>query len=305
MPLVSYSVVVVTWKCADHLAALAHSMNEHLTDEPELVVVDNASSDDPRSAADRWSGEMTFVKMMENVGFGRANNAGVDAAKYEAVVLLNPDTRLIDGSLAALAREALTLGALVGPRVLNPDGSIQPSASGSPVGIWPWVNAFIPGAVMPTWMKARTEPWRLERRTRVAWLTGTCVAAPRAVLLRLGPFDPSIELYSEDLDLGLRASRLRVRSIFAPEICRVVHHGDASALQRFIDHGQGLAAENRRIVVTRAFGARAERRAWWAERLKLELRIRAKAALGRSHERDAGALEAWRRADRRYGQNAR
>jgi N-acetylglucosaminyl-diphospho-decaprenol L-rhamnosyltransferase len=303
MPLVSYSVVVVTWECADYLALLVDSMNDHLASDPQLVVVDNASSDDPLSVAQRWRGETTFIQLDDNVGFGRANNIGVRAAKHDALVLLNPDTKLVDGSLGALARESLKLGALVGPRVLDPDGSIQPSASGSPVGIWPWVNAFWPGAVMPAWVKARTEPWRLERRTPIAWLSGACIAAPRASLLRLGPFDSSIELYSEDLDLGLRAGRMGVRSFFDPEVCRVVHYADASARLRFTDRGQALAAENRRKVVRRLFGSRAERTAWWAGRVKFVVRIWAKTALRRSREHDVGALHALRKAGSRRRQN--
>jgi len=291
---VSYSIVVVTWECADYLAALVASMNRRLDGSQELVVVDNASSDDPAAALEAWRGSRVFVQLDENLGFGAANNIGVRKASAEAVVLLNPDCELVDASLDDLARVALELGALVGPRVLNPDGSWQPSASGCPVGLWPWFQVLVPGRFSPSAIRRRIEPWRLKRRTKVAWLTGACLAAPRSLLEDLGPFDSSIHLYSEDMELGLRAGKRGVASFFCPETARVVHRADGSSSRRFSDSGLSLAARNRRLVVRRLFGAGAERRAWWAELSKLELRVLTKAPLRIERERDRAALAAWK-----------
>jgi GT2 family glycosyltransferase len=292
----SYSLVVVTWECADRLEALVRTMNRHLAEELELIVVDNASSDDPESAAGAWKGETRFIAEPRNVGFGAGSNIGVEAARHEGVVLLNPDTVLLDGSLGDLVEIAVARRALAGPRVLNPDRSIQPSASGPPVGAWPWLGAMLPGAVQPAWLRARTEPWRLERTTRVAWLTGACVAGPRAVLRSLGPFDPAIHMYAEDMDLGLRAARAGIASWFCPDVCRVVHSGGASTARRYGEGGEVEVARNRRAVLRRAHGARAERAAWLAHRLNLRLRVIAKRALGRDAARDREALEAARGA---------
>jgi GT2 family glycosyltransferase len=291
---VNYSIVVVTWECADYLAALVASMNRWLDGSQELVVVDNASSDDPGGALEAWRGPKVFVSLDENVGFGAANNIGVRRARGDAVVLLNPDCELVDASLDDLARAALELGALVGPRILNLDGSWQPSASGSPVGFWPWFQVLAPGRFCPSVIRRRIEPWRLKRRTKVAWLTGACLAASRSLLESLGPFDSSIHLYSEDMELGLRAGREGVPSYFSPETAHVVHRSDASSERRFNDAGLSLAAGNRRLVVRRLFGDRAERRAWRAELTKLELRVLAKRLLGIERTRDQATLAAWK-----------
>ena len=290
----SYSIVVVTWECADYLAGLVASMNRWLDGSQELVVVDNASSDDPAAELEAWRGPKLFAQLDENRGFGTANNIGVRKTSGEVIVLLNPDCELVDASLDELARAALELGALVGPRVLNPDGSWQPSASGLPVGFWPWFQVLVPGRISPSAIRRRIEPWRLKRRTKVAWLTGACLAAPRSLLEDLGPFDGSIHLYSEDMELGLRAGKGGVSSFFSPETARVVHHADGSSGRRFTDSGLALAAKNRRIVVRRLYGARAERRAWRAEWSKLELRLLAKRLLGVERERDRAALAAWK-----------
>jgi N-acetylglucosaminyl-diphospho-decaprenol L-rhamnosyltransferase len=291
-----YSIVVVTWQSAGHLGALVESMLRHLADRPELVVVDNASSDDPSAAARNWPGERRFIGLERNVGFGAAANSGIEAAGGEGVVLLNPDTLLLDASLGALVELALRLRALAGPRVLNPDRSTQPSASGPPVGAWPWIGALVPGGVQPAALRARTEPWRLERTTRVAWLTGACVAAPRGALLELGPFDAAIHMYAEDMDLGLRAARAGIPSYFCPEVCGVVHHGGASAAMLYPEGSERAIAANRRAVLERAYGARRERSAWLAHRLNLRLRLIAKRALGRNAARERAALEAARAA---------
>ena len=287
-----YSIVVVTWQSARHLAALVDSMNDRLPESPELVVVDNASGDDPEAAARRWRGPVLFTRLDSNRGFGAAANAGVAQASGDAVVILNPDTELLDGRVGELARFALTMRALAGPRVRNADGSAQPSASGPPVGLWPWVGAIVPGALAPAPLRARTEPWRLERATRVAWLTGACIAGPGDVLRRLGPFDPSIEMYGEDLDLCLRAAAIGVESWFCPRTTEVLHHGGASAAQRYDTGPDEVVARTRRAVLRRACGERGERSARAAQLLNLRLRIAAKRLLGRDPARDRAALEA-------------
>lgn len=292
-----YSIVVVTWRCAGELERLVASMRRHLRSSPRLVVVDNASDDDPEAAARGWSGDVDFVRLDRNAGFGAASNEGVRRATGEVVVLLNPDTELVDSSLDDLVAEAARRRAIVGPRLLEGDGRVQPSAEGPPVGPWPWVAAAIPGALQPRALVARTEPWRLERSVRVSWLTGACLAAPRDALLALGPFDEDIELYGEDMDLGLRAADAGVESWFCPDVARVVHHGGASTARRYdADERAALKARNRRAAIRRAHGERAARNAGRAETLRFALRAAAKRALGRDPGRDRRDLRATRRA---------
>jgi GT2 family glycosyltransferase len=288
----STSIVVVTWQSAGHLAALIESMNERLAADTELVVVDSASGDDPEPAAGAWRGPVRFRRLDSNEGFGSAANAGVAMASGEAIVLLNPDTELLDDGLGELAEFALERRALAGPRVLNPDGTPQPSASGPPTGAWPWVGALVPGAVAPAAVRSRTEPWRLERTARVAWLTGACIAGPADALRRLGPFDPAIEMYGEDLDLCLRAAAAGVPSYFCPRTTAILHHGGASAQQRYEDGPERTVALTRRAVLRRAFGERAENRARAAQLLNFRLRIAAKRILGGDPARERAALTA-------------
>jgi GT2 family glycosyltransferase len=290
------SIVVVTWRSAARLEALVDSIHRHLGEAAELVVVENASGEDPERVARAYRGPVRYIALERNHGFGAACNIGVEASGAPHTALLNPDCELADSALPELAALAARRGGLAGPRLLNPDGSIQPSASGPPTGIWPWVGAVIPGRLQPAPLLQRTEPWRLERTARVAWLTGACVAGARDVLLTLGPFDPAIHMYSEDMDLGLRAADRGIESYFCPDVCRVVHNGGASTSIAFPHGAHRLAARNRRVVVRRAYGARRERWGWLAQRVNLRLRVTAKGLAGRDASSDRIALQATRAA---------
>jgi N-acetylglucosaminyl-diphospho-decaprenol L-rhamnosyltransferase len=300
----TWSIVVVTWRSAAHLEQLVASMNRHLPSDggptggsPELVVVENASGEDPEDAARGWQGAVSVIREPRNLGFGAAANHGAEAATGDVVVLLNPDTELLDDGIVRLAAWAADRDAIAAPRVLNADRSKQPSASGPVVGPWPWFRALVPGAVHPAAIRGHTEPWRLDRPVRVAWLTGVCLAARRDVLVRLGPFDPAIEMYAEDLDLGLRAAAAGLESWFRPDLCAIVHHGGASTELRFDDReGADVAARYRVAVIRRAHGVTRERRAARAERLHLALRIAARRTLRRDPGRDPLLLAAARSA---------
>jgi N-acetylglucosaminyl-diphospho-decaprenol L-rhamnosyltransferase len=295
-----FSIVVVTWECAGFLRALVESLNRHLDGRQQLVVVDNASTDDVEAAARTWRGPLTFVRLDENRGFGAANNVGVERAEHAGVVLLNPDTELLDGRLGALVDAALELDGLAGPRVVNPDGSVQPSASGPEIGVWPWVRAIVPGVLTPRLLLRHTEPYRLERRTRVAWLTGACVAGPRDLLRALGPFDPEIHLYGEDLDLGLRAGLAGIPSVFCPETCRILHRagGSSALVYGSADGWRPDGTSNWRAVLRRTYGRRRETLGWWALTVNLGLRAGVKRALRRTTARDRAAFSAALRARR-------
>jgi N-acetylglucosaminyl-diphospho-decaprenol L-rhamnosyltransferase len=293
--LTPFSIVVVTWNSAADLDPLLASFAEHLRAGYEAIIVDNASEDATVEVAAGWDGPKQVLPLQENRGFGTASNAGVEAARHDAVVLLNPDTLLVDGSLAALAKGAAATRALWGPELLNEDGSRQPSASPPPASWEVGLDALVPAALLPRPLRFRCEPWRSREIREVGWLTGACIAARRDVLLELGPFDEALELYAEDLDLGLRARELGIRSFFAPNVARVVHRGGGSARQRFADDGATTKIQTRREVVRRRLGPRRELYDYGAQLVFNGTRLLAKRALGRPVERERRWFSAARR----------
>ena len=252
----SFTAVVVIHDSARHLDALLRSIERHLADEPpQLVVVDSGSRDDGAAIA-RAAGAET-IALDGNPGFGAANNAGLERAAHPVTVLLNPDCELVDGSLAALARRAATAPhALLVPRLLNPDGTVQRSAHpvpGAPGGL---LAALWPPRVMPRMLRERYEPWRAERPRRVGWAIAAFVAARTELLRRLGPFDPAAFLFYEDLDLCLRARATGVPTELRPE-ARVVHHGSHATGPALGARAFDLRACRRREVIGARLGARA------------------------------------------------
>jgi N-acetylglucosaminyl-diphospho-decaprenol L-rhamnosyltransferase len=287
-----FSVVVVTWNSAGELPGLLESLQRH-TPNAEIVVVDNASTDRTENVA--VEADVLFIQTGENLGFGAANNIGIARASGDVVVMLNPDTVLLDDSLLSLVATARTDKALFGPRLLNDDGSWQPSASVLPASAAAFVRAIVPAAIAPKRLREWCDPWRATTARFCGWLSGACVVARRDVLLELGPYDTSLHLYSEDLDLGLRAAARGYQSIFAPNLARVVHLGDRSVAQRFSDLGLGASVRNRRVVVESRLGRRRARADTCAETLFYGGRFVVKKLLKRDAAHEAAWLKtAWR-----------
>lgn len=245
------SFVVVTWNSERELPRLLASLASHLRTDYEVIVVDNGSTDASVAICKAAHGIVRLVECPDNPGFGAANNVGVRSARNDAVVLLNPDTYILDDSIRQTAERAVALRALVGPRILNLDLSVQPSAS----ALWgttaAMVGALLPHSLLPRPVRWRAFPWTAEQEMDAGWLTGACIAGPRALLRELGPFDPRIHLYSEDLDLGFRAKAAGVPVVFAPDSGRIVHSGDASSSQVSPDAGVGASVVNGYAVLRR------------------------------------------------------
>lgn len=243
------ALVTVTYNSAPELRRLAASIRRHLPGA-RLVVVDSASEDDSVETAREAGADV--IPLGDNRGFGYAANAGVDAVDEPVTILVNPDVELVDSSLAALAAEVAP-GRLLAPLLLNEDGSAQDSAHPEPASVATALHALLPGPVLPGPLRRVAQPWSSPSARRVAWATAACLVAQTETLERLGPFDDSIFLYAEDLDLGLRAAEAGVEIWFHPE-ARVVHTRAHSTSRAFGGENHELLARQRRDVVERRLG---------------------------------------------------
>jgi len=286
------SIVIVTWNSASEIGPLLESIGRWLPDTWDVIVVDNASSDSTVMRVDESSRPVRLIRTWQNLGFGAANNIGVHDVTTAATVLLNPDTLLLDDSLVSLVDLAMATGCLAGPRLMSPDGTAQPSASCLPASLTGTLRIVIPASALPERWASAVEPWRAARTVRAGWLSGACIAAPTSLLRRLGPFDESIHMYGEDMDLGLRAESHGIPRLFAPDVARVVHLSDRSSAQRYRDRGLAVSVRNRRNIVRRRLGRHRER---WDDLNEVGLavtRLAGKRLLGRS----AARQQAWFRA---------
>jgi GT2 family glycosyltransferase len=256
---------------------------------PQVVVVDNASADGGGELARAWGADV--VAMPANAGFGAANNAGLALVGAPVAALVNPDVELLDGALPHLAQVAAERGALVAPRLLNHDGSVQRSAHPRPGTLESLLPALLPPALMPSALRLRAEPWRATRPRRVGWAIGACLVAPTALLRRLGPFDPGLFLFYEDLDLCLRAASAGTATELHPEVS-LRHAGGHSTTRAYGGEPHEQIARRRREVIERELGGKALRIDDAAQAVTFATRALARRALGRDARREAAQLRA-------------
>jgi N-acetylglucosaminyl-diphospho-decaprenol L-rhamnosyltransferase len=292
------TIVTVLHESEAEVATLLGSLQRHLP-EAQVVVVDSGSSDAGAELARTWrDGAAKVLELGENVGFGRGVKAGLALVERPVTALLNPDTELLDASLAAAGREALRdPERLIAPLVLRPDGSREDNAQHEPGTPALLVHALVPGALLPHSLAARTEPWRARQPRKVGWAVASCLLARTELLRRLGPFDERTFMYAEDLELGLRARDSGVDTVFWPA-ARVMHSGGHSTRRAFDGEPFELLAERRRDVVRARRGAGRGRADDLLQLATFSDRLLLKRLTGRPAERERRQLEALRKARR-------
>jgi N-acetylglucosaminyl-diphospho-decaprenol L-rhamnosyltransferase len=250
------TVVTVTHNSGDELPKLLRSIARYLPG-CRVIVVDCASQDDSVAQAERHSADRV-VALAENVGFGRGCNRGLELVESPVTALLNPDVELLDGSLLELATQALRSdrpARLLAPSVLNPDGSRQQTVHPLPVTAADALRSLVPPAAVPGRLGTALAPWRSDRPRSVGWAVGAALVARTETLRALGPFDESIFMYCEDLELGWRAGQQGVETWLWPS-ARVLHRGAHASLKAFGGEAFERLALARHDVVEARLGPR-------------------------------------------------
>ena len=213
----------------------------------EIVVVDNASSDDSAERAVRAHPATRLVANPSNRGFAAAANQGIAATKASYVLLLNPDAEIVAGSLdsAVKVAEEHPRAGVIGLLVRNPDGTLQPSARKVPSLAEALGHAFVgPFAPNNRWSRAYTMAgWDRTSEREVEWVSGSAMLVRRNAFEEVGGFDQAYFMYVEDVDL---CTRLRSRGwsvLFTPEV-EVIHETGVSSRARF----RRLAFEHSRSI---------------------------------------------------------
>ena len=198
----------------------------------EVVVVDNASTDGTVELARLLAPSATVLARPGNDGYAAAVNAGVAAAPAaDAVLVLNPDTRLRPGAvaplLAALAEPGVGIAV---PRIVDGEGHLQHSLRREPTVRRALGEALLGGGRagrVPALGETVVDPAAYERPGRADWATGAVMLVSRRCLDVVGPWDESFFLYSEETDFALRARDLGLGLRYVPE-ATAVHLGGES-----------------------------------------------------------------------------
>jgi GT2 family glycosyltransferase len=201
----------------------------------EIIVVDNHSSDD---TAKRILGEFPDIRLIvnpENFGFAAANNIGIQEAKGEYLLILNPDTLVLPHSIDLLIRfmDSHSDVGICGPQILNSDRTIQSSARMYPTfqaifyrfTIFKYLGLFRRHFYLWTMRDFDHNSMR-----NVEQLTGAALMTRFSLVKKLGGFDTHYFIYYEEVDLCKRVSMAGYRVVFYPEP-QIIHLGGCSAKQ--------------------------------------------------------------------------
>ncbi|NQX27047.1 glycosyltransferase family 2 protein [Microbacteriaceae bacterium VKM Ac-2854] len=248
-PTLPIAVVIVTYHSGEVLRACLESIPGASDGDVTVVVVDNDTDDDSiRSVVAAHPG-VTLYETGANLGYGGAVNYGAErlAPEIEWILVTNPDTVFLPGSIDALYTAATSderIGS-VGPRILDTDGSIYPSARALPslrTGVGHAVFAHIwPGNPWSAAYRRSDQVTRLEHGTLDAgWLSGACVMVRREAFERIGGFDKRYFMYFEDVQLGDSLGRAGWQNLYVADAV-VSHLGGhstrlASARMRKVHH---------------------------------------------------------------------
>jgi len=239
--MVDLSIVILSWNVCDLLRQCLKSVArdrplsvDHPLLATEIIVVDNASSDGSAEMVRAEFPDVRLIANQANRGYTGGNNDGTAAAIGRYVMILNPDTRVLDDALAALVSYADVhpdVG-VVGPQLLNSDGSVQSSRRRFPT--------LITGLFESTWLEPLAPRNVLQRYyvldqpddaiQEVDWLFGACFLVRREVIQQVGALDEGFFMYSEEMDWCRRIRQAGWKVVYLPE-AQVIHYGGKSSDQ--------------------------------------------------------------------------
>lgn len=200
----------------------------------EIIVVDNGSGDGVEKMLLENFPEVKFIASPENLGFAAGNNLGIRAATGRYIVIMNPDIAVFKGSFETLVRymdQNKGVG-VAGPKLLNPDRTIQYSVYAFPRRMTPVYRRTPLGhlaAGREEVSRYLMKDWDHAEAKDVDWLLGACLIIRREALEAVGLLDERYFLYFEDTDWCRRFWEKGWRVAYVPESTMVHFHRRESA----------------------------------------------------------------------------
>ncbi|TFB51735.1 glycosyltransferase family 2 protein [Cryobacterium tagatosivorans] len=227
------AVVVVTWNSAGVIEGLLRSVQgSRLDGSVRLIVVDNASSDSTVQVVRELMPDAEVLQAGRNAGYAAGMNAGMAAAgDCDSYLLLNPDIRLGPTTIQSMLEELRESGAgIVVPRLVDEFGALRLSLRREPTVLRAWGEALLGGrraGRFPPLGEVETRAEAYDRRTEADWATGAAMLISRECLARVGAWDETYFLYSEETDFALRARDAGFALRYTPEAVAVHHEGES------------------------------------------------------------------------------
>ena len=214
--MVQLSIVTVCWNCREViLDALQSIIDETQKTSYEILVSDNGSTDGSVEAIEAtFSDEnIRVIRNGKNVGFARGNNAAIRHVRGQYVLLLNPDTVVLDGAIDKWMEYVESQSDVVahGLRLLYGDGSYQVTGRPFPTNRRIWQQVFgmgFLGLFVTEWNAGGYSGWDGRTDRDVDWQSGACLMIRADVLRQLRGLDPQFFYHFEEVDLCYRIQEL-------------------------------------------------------------------------------------------------
>ncbi len=227
------SIVIVTWNSQEFIRNCLDSIFlSQVNFSSEVIVVDNNSSDETAKTVEQLYPQVNLIQNKKNSGYAKGNNQGIEESRGEYILLLNPDTQVLEDSLSLMYRfmeENPNTGAL-GPKLLNPDKTVQPSCREFPTFstlIWEFSGLSRLFPKSPIFGRWRMGYFDFDRQRETDQPMASCLMLRRAALEDVGIFDEDFAMFFNDVDLCYRIKKGGWKIYFYPE-ARVVHHKGGS-----------------------------------------------------------------------------
>jgi GT2 family glycosyltransferase len=199
----------------------------------EVIVIDNNSSDGSASAIAEHFPQVQLITCKENQGFARANNMAARHATGEYLLLLNPDTVILNRAIERLLAfaKANPEPGIYGGRTIFPDGTMNPTCCFGKMTTWSlFCRAFGFSRIFKKTALFDPESygsWAYDTIKQVDIITGCFLMVKHDLWKQLDGFNPTFFMYGEEVDLCLRARNIGYKPLFTPDV-EIIHYGRAS-----------------------------------------------------------------------------
>jgi GT2 family glycosyltransferase len=232
------SIVIVNWKTPDLLCNCLRSVYaDKGSSSFEIWMVDNASNDGSVDLVRKQFPSVIVVANDQNVGFSKACNQVIPKAAGEYILLLNPDSIVVDDAISRLIQFMDThsnCGA-VGPKVLNADGSLQlacrrafPTPGAAFFRLTYLSKLFPRSTTAAKYNLTYADP---DTELEVDALSGACMMVRRTAVEQVGLLDEDIFLFGEDIDWCWRIKQAGSKVFYCPEAVVYHYHGASSRVR--------------------------------------------------------------------------
>ena len=203
----------------------------------EVIVADNNSADESLKLAKTFFTSVRYIENKMNLGFAKATNQTIRISQARYILLLNPDTEVIDGAIQrmyAFMEECGDIG-ILGSKLIMPGNIIHMNCSP-----YPWLLFLLENPLnlfrLPRWIRERIalSRWDYASVRDVDWLLGSCLMVRKEVFDKIGLLDERFFMYTEDMELCYRAKKSGFRITYMPN-AEILHHQNISGSKEFGD----------------------------------------------------------------------